>query len=145
MDKKTKLFYNGEAVVDICADSSNTFKYNSITSVISAKKKANPSLTEQDIIDDYFGKKHKEYMSITINGYSVPAYCAKVGKSSQAFYKRLSRARKDPKNEGKSKEEIVSDVIMAFFFDISGPHKLKELIIDDVYTKVLKPKKKKSE
>ena len=132
MDAKTKLMYKKEALVDYCKKNPR-YKYRAITSYIARRRKEDPSLTDEQIIEEYFATEHKVNSRYYINGMTIPRYCELKGKSEDALYQRISRARKDPRNANKSKEEIEQDIIAKYFCEATV-----ELVFEDNFGLVLK-------
>ena len=93
---KSKYFYNGMPAIEYCKKHPE-FIYNNLTKYISVKLGEDPNRPVQEIIDEFFTKKHRMNIRYIINGMNLSRYCAMHNISYTSVSKAISRARKDSK------------------------------------------------
>ena len=134
---KSKYYYNGEPAIDYCKKHPE-FIYNHLTKYISVKLNENPNRPVQEIIDEFFNRKHRTNIKYIVNGMNLSRYCAMNNISYTSVSKAISRARKDPKYADIDEDELISMILEKYI-----SKDMQELSFDEPKKMVLKPETKK--
>ena len=136
---KSKYFYNGMPAIEYCKKHPE-FIYNNLTKYISVKLGEDPNRPVQEIIDEFFTKKHRMNIRYIINGMNLSRYCAMHNISYTSVSKAISRARKDSKYADMDEEELISMIIDKYI-----SKDVQELSFDEPKKMILKPESGKIE
>ena len=136
---KSKYFYNGIPAIEYCKKHPE-FIYNNLTKYISVKLGEDPNRPVQEIIDEFFTKKHRMNIRYIINGMNLSRYCAMHNISYTSVSKAISRARKDSKYADMDEEELISMIIDKYI-----SKDVQELSFDEPKKMILKPESGKIE
>ena len=109
-NKNFRFFYKSVPLKEYC-ESHPEINYNTIRTYINREKEKNPELSDEELIEQYLDKEHKEIYKYYYLGIPLKQYCDENNLSYRNLITYMSRYRNTDNFKGLSDDEFVEAIM----------------------------------
>lgn len=109
-NKNFRFFYKSVPLKEYC-ESHPEINYNTIRTYINREKEKNPELSDEELIEQYLDKEHKEIYKYYYLGIPLKQYCDENNLSYRKLITYMSRYRNTDNFKGLSDDEFVEAIM----------------------------------
>ena len=109
-NKNFRFFYKSVPLKEYC-ESHPEINYNTIRTYINIEKEKNPELSDEELIEQYLDKEHKEIYKYYYLGIPLKQYCDENNLSYRNLITYMSRYRNTDNFKGLSDDEFVEAIM----------------------------------
>lgn len=109
-NKNFRFFYKGVPLKEYC-ESDPEINYNTIRTYINREKEKNPELSDEELIEQYLDKEHKEIYKYYYLGIPLKQYCDENNLSYKNIITYISRYRNNDSFKDLNDDEFVEAIM----------------------------------